>query len=315
VSIASGATFNIDTVSAHALNAGSITIGRGRDRELAQRSYRFGQRGSIDNFGLFESKVDSSISDIGSGGTFDNGGTFRKATTSGVTTFTGITFNHSGGTVDVQTGTLNLSAGTASAPFTISAARRSSSTTARTRSTPAPTPRARARSTSTAARSPSTLAARQSSTCASTRARRRHRHAQDGLTGGGWEWNGGTMSGGGTSVIENAATLLISGLSNKSLSNRTLTLQSARPRPSPAPARSTCPHGATIANAGTLTDAAGITFNDAGSDGGITNHRHLPAHGGVTTSLTNVDLINSGTIKVTTARSTLATSPTPAASS
>ncbi len=69
----------------------------------------------LDNYGLFDIKVDHGVGSGGTQPTFINeaGGTLRKSGGSGASTFSGnIAFNNAGGTVDNQTGTLSLIGGT-----------------------------------------------------------------------------------------------------------------------------------------------------------------------------------------------------------
>ncbi|MDQ3281512.1 MAG: DUF11 domain-containing protein, partial [Acidobacteriota bacterium] len=77
--------------------------------------------GKIVNNGVFDVKGDGTITDTGSDAGFQNSGTFRKSVTTGTTQFVNVDFTHNGGTVDVQTGTLDLASGTSTAPITLTA--------------------------------------------------------------------------------------------------------------------------------------------------------------------------------------------------
>lgn len=300
VTLASGATMNIATASGKALNAGSLTVGSGATVNWLGGPINMLSAGFIDNFGLFEAKTDSTISDAGSAGTFDNAGTFRKSTTAGSTTFTNIVFNHTAGTVDLQTGTLNVANGTASAPFTISSGAvlliDGDTYTFNTGAGVTGLGKVHVNGGTLAVNGPSTTI--------------EHLQLDLGTLGGTgsvlsgantWQWNGGTMSGGGSTVIGSGGSLVIGTASSKALNNRTLTTQGSSTTTVTGTGNIDFSNGASLNNAGSFNTTVDVTLSDAGSDGGITNSGTFQKSGGAgATVLTNIDLVNSGTIIVTT---------------
>src|SRR6185503_8944298 len=105
-------------------------------KTLNQRSFNvapsgiatFAGTGSIDmlnganitNNGLFEITGTGGFNDASFAGSIANTGTFRKSTSTNTTSLSNINFNHSGGTLDIQTGTFDLAGGTSSAAIALS---------------------------------------------------------------------------------------------------------------------------------------------------------------------------------------------------
>ena len=300
MTVASGGTLNIDTASAKAVNAGSLTIANGATANWLNGAIGLANAGFIDNFGLFEAKVDSTIQDIGSAGTFDNAGTFRKSTTAGSTTFSNVTFNHTGGTVDIQTGTLNLAGGTASAPIAIS----SGATLLVDDNTYTFAAGTSASGAGKVHINGGTLAVTGPAVTID------HVQLDSGILGGSgtvssganaWQWFGGSMAGGGATVLSSGGSLVIGTAAGKTLNNRTLTTQGSSTTTVTGSGSINLTNGGNVNNAGLFDFATDVTVNDAGSDGGFDNTGTLrKSAGGGSLVFSNVDLVNSGTIEVYT---------------
>ncbi|HEX2832283.1 MAG TPA: hypothetical protein VHW00_04670 [Thermoanaerobaculia bacterium] len=300
LTIKSGATLNVNTGSAKALTQRLLTIDAGGTVNWNGGSITMSSGGGIDNNGTFEVKCDSSINDSGSDAGFDNTGTFRKSTTAGSTTFGAVDFNHSGGTIDLQTGTLNLAGGTSSAPISISSGASmliDSDTYILTTGSDA-TGAGKVHLTS------GTLTVNANITI---------EHLQfDGGTfdgtgvvtpgaTGSWFWAGGTMSGSGTTQVPSGASLTVSGASGKALITRTISIQAGGQMNLGGSGTFNMSATGNIANNGTLDNLSDVNIADAGSDGGINNTGLFKKSGGTgTTSLTNVTMTNGGTIQVLT---------------
>jgi hypothetical protein len=119
--VASGATFNLNSAATLALsgrtlnNAGTVVWTGSGSLELNDGAVWNNNSG-----GLFNAQNNATISASSGTGSFVNAGTFRKSSSTGTTSFgAAVTFTSSG-TVDVQSGTLNLLAGTSSGSMSLS---------------------------------------------------------------------------------------------------------------------------------------------------------------------------------------------------
>jgi uncharacterized repeat protein (TIGR01451 family) len=298
VTLASGATMTIDTASGKSLNAGSLTVNSGATVNWLNGPINLQNAGFIDNAGLFEAKTDNSMSDAGSAGTFDNTGTFRKSTTAGSTTFSNLVFNHTAGTVDIQTGTLNLAGGSASAPITISSGATmlidSDTYTFATGAGVTGLGKVHINGGTLAVDGPAVTI--------------EHLQLDLGTLGGTgsalsgantWQWNGGSMSGGGSTVIGSGGSLVIGTASGKALNNRTLTTQGSSTTTVTGSGPITLSNGGNISNQGLFDFATDVTVSDAGSDGGFANGATLRKSAGAGSLVfTNVDLNNTATLEI-----------------
>ncbi len=117
---------------------------------------------------------------------------------------------------------------------------------------------------------------------------------------GVFNWNVGSITGAGGVNLIGGSTMNIATASGKALNAGSLTVSSgATVNWTAGPINMAA--GATIANSGLFDITTDNTISDAGSDGGITNNGTFQKSAGTGfTTLTNVDLINSGTIKVMT---------------
>ncbi len=299
VSLQSGSTLNINAVATKTLNGPILTISSGATANWLNGAINMANGGHVDNFGTFDVKCDATLANSGLAGTFDNLGTLRKSTTSGTTNFTSITLNHTGGTFDIQTGTMNISAGTASAPIAISVGAvlyiDDSTFTLGTGANTTGAGKIHINGgTLAVSGSPVTIehVALDSGALSGTGI------ATTSSTGA-WLWNGGTMTGGGTTQIENGAVLQISSASGKSLNNRTISVQSGGSVTINGSGNIAMSNGGTIANTGTVDVTVDMTISDAGSDGGITNSGLFKKSAGAgTLALTSVDFTNNATLRV-----------------
>ena len=300
VTIQSGATLNIDSASTHTINGPILTVASGGTANWNGGAIHMANSGHVDNFGLFEIKTDNSISDAGLADSFDNLGTLRKSATGGTTLFNGIALEHSAGTVDVQTGRLNLAGGTASAPIAIASGADvfidSDTYTF-----------AAGASTSGSGKvhvSGGTLAVTGASVSI-------ERLLIDGgfLTGTGtakapaggtWVWNGGQMAGSGSSVIETGAFFQIGTANAKSLNQRTLTIQSGVNTTWGGTGAIQLSNGGNISNAGIFTAADDASIVNSGLGGGFVNSGTFKKNGTAGTTGMTVLFTNSGTVEVQT---------------
>jgi uncharacterized repeat protein (TIGR01451 family) len=301
VTINSGGTLNIKTASGKTLLGANLTIANGATANWLGGPINVSSGANIDNFGTFEIQTDATIADSGGAGTFDNNGTFRKTITSGPTNFTNFTFNHNAGTVDIQTGRLNLAGGTATAPFVIASAAdvfiddniyifangagsgglgkiHISGGTLNVTGAAVTIPHLLIDA--------GTLGGSGTSTTGAS---------------GSWVWSGGTLGGTGASIIATGSSFSIGTATAKSLVNRTLTIQSGVFAGWFNTGAIQISSGGTINNAGTFDAQGDASMTDAGSDGGFVNSgtfRKSASAG--TTGIVNVDFTNTGTIDVVT---------------
>ncbi len=111
-------TMFIATASAKSLSRALVINSSANVTVNGAGTLSIGAGGSINNGGLFLVTADMNIS--GSGQTFTNSGTVRKTTGAGTLLLTNLTFDNSG-TLDVQSGIVDLAGGTSTASFLISA--------------------------------------------------------------------------------------------------------------------------------------------------------------------------------------------------
>jgi uncharacterized repeat protein (TIGR01451 family) len=110
--------FTISGASPKTLNGTVLTNSAGGAMSWSGGTLNFMNSGGINNAGSFLIANDMGINNAGSGGPFTNTGTFTRQGLTG-STFVTVPFNHSGGQINVQLGSLQLSTGTASAPIDI----------------------------------------------------------------------------------------------------------------------------------------------------------------------------------------------------
>jgi uncharacterized repeat protein (TIGR01451 family) len=298
LNIRSGATLNLNTASGKALSQRLLTIDAGATANWNGGNVSMSSGGGIDNNGTFEAKTDATLSDAGSDAGFDNAGTFRKSTTAGATVFTGVDFNHNGGTVDLQTGTFNLAAGTSVAPISIS-----SGASFLIDSDPY------VFNAGSGVTGGGKVHVNGGTLTVNGNITVEHLQLDAGtLTGTGivgpgaassWVWTGGTMAGSGTTQIPSGASLTVSGTSSKALNTRTISILAGGTMNLGGSGSFTMLSGGNIANSGTLDNLSDLALNDGGSDGGINNSGLFKKSAGSgSTTLTGVSLTNSGTIQV-----------------
>ncbi len=296
--IKTGATLNINTAAGKALSQRLLTIDSGGTTNWLGGAISLGSGAGIDNFGLFEAKTDATFSDSGSDAGFDNFGTFRKSTTAGSTSFSSVDFNHTSGTLDIQTGTFNPGGGTSTAAISISSGAEflMDSDTYIFGSGSNATGLGKVHVTA------GTLTLNGNITID-------HLQFDGGIvdgTGlvaigatGQWFWTGGTMSGSGTTQVPTGASLTVSGTSAKSLTTRTISIQVGGQMNLGGSGTLNLSSGGNIFNNGTLDNLSDLNISDAGSDGGINNTGLFKKSAGAgSTNLVNVSMTNAGTIQV-----------------
>jgi uncharacterized repeat protein (TIGR01451 family) len=203
------------------LTTRSFTNGASATTTLSALMLSLQSGASITNNGLFVNTADSSIMNGGAAGNFTNasGATFRKQGSTGITNFNSIGFDNNGGTVDLQTGTLDVAGGTNNGTLTLAV-----STTFLVNSdnyTFGP---------STSVGGPGNVSVT-AGTLTIGGAISLPNFLQSGGTvdgsstltlSGVADWSGGTMSGAGTTQVSNLGTLTLSNATPKTLDNRTL---------------------------------------------------------------------------------------------
>ncbi|HEX6084563.1 MAG TPA: hypothetical protein VF266_08550, partial [Thermoanaerobaculia bacterium] len=301
VTIASGGTLNVNGAGAKTIVTSLLTVDTGATANWNAGPIALQSGGAIDNNGLFEIKTDDTISDAGTAGTFDNIGTLRKSTTAGTTNFTNIALNHNGGTIDVQTGRLNLAGGTSVAAIAIASGADvfidgdTYTFAAGTATTGAGKVHVSGGTLNVSGASVSIerllLDAGFLTGTGNAKA----------PAGGAWVWSGGTMSGSGSSIIETGASFTIGTAVNKSLNGRTLTIQSGVNTNWAGTGAIQLSNGGNIANAGLFTASDDAAIQDAGLAGAFVNSGTFRKNGTAgTTAISSVTFTNSGTVEVQT---------------
>jgi uncharacterized repeat protein (TIGR01451 family) len=300
VAFLSGSTLNINTPAAKTLNGSPITVMGGATANWSGGNVNVQAGGSFDNFGTFDITTDASIADGGSAGTFDNFNTFRKKTTVGATNFTGITFNHNAGTVDVQTGRLNLAGGSAAAAIAIGSGAdvfidsdtyTFAAGTGVSGAGKVHVSGGTLNVTGGAVPIPHLLVDGGTVGGAGT--------FKSGATGS-WVWSGGTMSGSGQALLETGASMSIGTASPKSLVTRTLHIQSGAFAGWFGTGALQLSSGGNIANFGTFDAQDNASMTDAGSAGGFVNNATFSKTAGTGTTTVAVPFTNNGTVQIGT---------------
>jgi uncharacterized repeat protein (TIGR01451 family) len=300
--IQNGATLNIDNGAAKSISGGrALQIQNGATANWLGGSITLANGSTITNGGLWECKVDASIVDGGAAGTFENNGTFRKSTTGGTTVISNVIFNHNAGTVDIQTGTLNPTSGTAAATFTIAAgsslAIDGATYTFNSGASMSGAGKIHITGGTLAVNGPSvaieqvfldggTLDGSGTATTGPT---------------GTWLWSSGILGGSGSATIANGGTLTISSASSKNITGKTLNVLAGGNVVVNGSGTIALTTGGSIINAGTIDTTVDVNFSDGGSDGGFVNNGTFRKSGGAgTTGLFGVDFTNSNLLDVDT---------------
>jgi hypothetical protein len=286
----------------------SATITTAATKTLNQRSFNvaptgiatFAGTGSIDmlnggnitNNGLFEITGSGGFNDASFAGSIANTGTFRKSTSTNTTSLSNINFNHSGGTLDIQTGTFDLAGGTSSAPITLS-----SGTTFLVNSNTYTF----AAGTTVSGAGLVTVSGGTLSVTGNVAI------PQFNLSGGTLDgngtttltnvadWSGGTMQGGGTTTVDPSATLTISTGSAKNLNNRTLATVIGGTITASGSGTINLLNGGNVSNAGLFHFTGDAAINDASFAGAFANTGTLRKSTSTnTTSFSNVSLNHTG---------------------
>jgi uncharacterized repeat protein (TIGR01451 family) len=295
-----GSTLNIATAATKTVNGTLIEINPGATVNWSGGNIEMTSFGSFDNYGDFEITTDASINEVGFADAFSNYGTFRKSITTGATTFNNVTFDHNGGTVDIQTGRLNLADGTAASTITIGSGADlfiDSDTY-----------------TFAAGTSVSGLGKVHVSggtlNVTGGDVLIRHLLVDGGTIGGSgvfksggtgnWVWSGGTMSGSGQAFLETGATMSIGTASPKNLVSRIINIQPGVYVGWFGTGAIQISSGGSISNSGTFDVQNDASMTDAGSAGGFVNTGTFSKTAGTGTTTIAVPFTNNGTVQVGT---------------
>ena len=291
VVIESGATLNINSASAKTLFTSLLTINAGATANWNGGPITFSGGGAIDNNGLFEIKSDETISDGGSAGTFDNSGTLRKSTTAGTTNFTGVALANSG-TVELATGTLNSANVTNNGSVILTGTwlLDDSTVTLGTGSDVSGSGLLRVAG--------GTLTVNVNEELPNVQLDSGTIDGTAGFDITSFLWNGGTMSGSGTTNLNTGATATIATATSKSL-QRTFYVAPGASALVTGSGTINLSAGGEIGNAGLFDVQTDGTIADAGGDAGILNDGTFRKSGGAgSLTLTNVDFTNNGDLYV-----------------
>ncbi|MFL6248501.1 MAG: beta strand repeat-containing protein [Thermoanaerobaculia bacterium] len=294
------ANMTIASVSAKALNGTTLTNSAGASILWSGGTINLLAGGAIANAGLFETNLDAFLNDAGSAGAFTNTGTFRKSGGVGSTTFANVTFNHNGGTMQVQQGVLDLAGGSASAAIDISSGKKiliNSDTFTLGTGTTLPG----AGKIEVSAGGTLTV---------NTNLDFPGLHVTGGLvngsgnvganTGGVIVWDSGTFgTGGGTVQITGSGLLQIATPSAKT-TTRTIEIIGASASAIWSGGTINFGTGASVNNTGTFESTADTTLNNSGIGAVVfTNSGTFKKSGGVASTLfSNIDLVSSNLIRI-----------------
>src|SRR5204863_6335156 len=302
LNIKAGGTLNVNTASTKTLSQRLLTILASGSANWLGGTWLMQTGGGIVNSGTFDIKCDQSLADNGSDAGVANNGTLRKSVTAGTTSFVNVDFFHNAGTLDIQTGALDVAAGSAASAIAVSSGAEllinSDTFTLATGASMA------------GAGKIHVTAGTLSVTGASVSVE--HLYLAGGVvdgtgtitTGstGSYQWDSGTMSGSGSTIIASGGSMLMTSAGSKFLAQRTLTIQSSTTVTFGGTGALFLQSGGNIANAGIFDIVADATIADNGSAGAIVNTNIFKKTGGIggTTVITNVTLNNSGTINIQT---------------
>ncbi|HKR66692.1 MAG TPA: hypothetical protein VJZ00_23395, partial [Thermoanaerobaculia bacterium] len=301
LNINSGGTLNIAGAVTHTLSQRAATIAVGGTVNWTGGDLSLASGGSIANGGTFEVKTDSLLSDGGGDGGFTNTGTFRKSTTGGTTQIANVTFTHSGGQVQIQTGILDLADGTSTAAIDITSGAQlliNSDTynfNGATTISGSGAVRVNGGTLSIGATNLTMPFLKLDSGTVST--------AGTLNTGasGIYDWTGGTLQLGSSLQVGSSAQVNLSGASTKILSGGALTIGNTGTVTLGGSGVLSLQTGGNIDNSGTfdMTSTAGIT--NGGGGGGILNNAGAffrKSTGASTATIANTALTNNGTLDV-----------------
>jgi uncharacterized repeat protein (TIGR01451 family) len=296
--IENGGTLNINTATVKQLSQRLLTVAAGGTANWNDGALQLFNAAGIDNYGLFEAKANAAMSDAGSDAGFDNFGTFRRSTGTGTMTFSGVNFNQMGGTADVESGVLDLGAGSAQAAFTIDngaeilinsdsyllangttvsglgSLRVTTGGTLNVGGSSVPVERLKLEGGSI-------VGSGQLATG----------------TNGAFTWTGGTMSGAGTTYIDSFGTLTLSGATDKHL-QRTLSINGTGTVNFGGAGALRMASGGNIVNLGTFELDDAVTFLNNGAAGIFNNGGTLRSTSLGTTIFNGIAVTNSATLDI-----------------
>jgi uncharacterized repeat protein (TIGR01451 family) len=292
--IDAGATWNIGGAVSHSLSQRIVTIAPTATATWTSGDIVLSSSASILNNGTFDAQGNGNFANGGGGGNFTNGAgaTFRKSTGTGTTTLSNFTLINNG-TIDIQTGILDAATLTSSGPIQIAGtcglALNSDVATFNAGSTVTGAGLVKITSagilsvdgnlsiSNLVLDSPGTL------------------NGSGILTYGALLWNGGIMSGTGTTRGQSGSTLTIATVANKVLA-RPLDILGSATVTTTGTGTFFLSTGGSIANAGTWDVQADMTITNGGGGAFVNSNMFRKSLGSGPLTISNVAFNNTGTV-------------------